>query len=100
MCPKARDAIRSTTSTIIMGELASFSETWPAKPMIVVATKMDVAQDPARVEALRKKADAAGMPFYKISAVTGEGLDALIAAIAEQVFAPLEAEPETAQPLP
>src|ERR1019366_9205097 len=32
----------------VMAELASFSEDLAAKPMIVVATKMDAAQDPAR----------------------------------------------------
>ena len=38
----------------VMAELASFSEDLAAKPMIVVATKMDAAQDPARVESLRQ----------------------------------------------
>jgi GTPase len=83
---------------VIMGELASFSEKMAHKPMIVVATKMDVAQDPARVEALENKAKEVGMPFYKISAVTGAGLDALIAAMAERVFAPREPEPATTEP--
>jgi GTP-binding protein len=83
---------------IILQELASFSDTMAHKPMIVVAAKMDVAQDPARVDALERKAESEGMPFYKISAVTGEGLDALIAAMAEKVFTP--SEPETAEPLP
>src|SRR5947209_7799603 len=35
---------------IIMRELASYSETLAAKPMIAVATKMDVAQDRTRVD--------------------------------------------------
>jgi GTP-binding protein len=81
---------------VIVEELASFSETMAAKPAIVVATKMDVAQDASRVEALEGKAKDAGLPFYKISAVTGEGLDGLIAAMAEKVFAPREAEPAPA----
>src|SRR5450631_4168107 len=38
---------------VIMKELASYSETLAAKPMIVLATKMDVAQDRTRVDALR-----------------------------------------------
>src|SRR6202140_1512576 len=37
----------------VMEELAAFSDELARKPMIVVATKMDVAQDPARVESLR-----------------------------------------------
>src|SRR3984885_1448465 len=34
---------------IVMGELKSFSEAMAQKPMIVVATKLDAAQDPKRV---------------------------------------------------
>ena len=55
----------------VMAELASFSEDLAAKPMIVVATKMDAAQDPARVESLRQVAAERGLPFFKISSVTG-----------------------------
>src|SRR5438874_9751404 len=43
-----RDPVRDFE--IVMDELASFSEELAGKPRIVVATKMDVAQDPARVE--------------------------------------------------
>ncbi len=73
---------------VILEELASFSTELAAKPMVVVATKMDVAQDPSRVEALRRKAEQSGFAFYEISAVRGDGLDALIAGMAEYVFAP------------
>jgi GTP-binding protein len=73
---------------VILEELAGFSEDMARKPMIVVATKMDVAQDPERVEALERRAREAALPFYKISAVTGAGLDVVIAAMAERVFAP------------
>ena len=45
--------------------------------MIVVATKMDAAQDPARVESLEALARERGLPFFKISSVTGEGLPVL-----------------------
>ncbi len=62
---------------VVLGELASFSEALTAKPMIVVATKLDVAQDASRVESLRKLADERGLPFYPISSVTGEGLERL-----------------------
>jgi GTP-binding protein len=67
----------------VMEELASFSEELVKKPMIVVATKMDAAQDPARVETLRALAAARGLPFHAISAVTGQGIDALKFAMAE-----------------
>jgi len=73
---------------IVMGELASISDDLAHKPMIVVATKIDAAQDPARVESLEAMARKRGLPFYKISSVTGEGLPALKRAMADAVLAP------------
>jgi len=78
---------------IILKELASFSEEMAQKRMIVVAAKIDVAQDPERVQALRRAAADRGLPFFEISSVTGAGLDALVRAMAEVVFAPAEPEP-------
>src|SRR5580693_5726394 len=69
----------------VMAELASFSEELAAKPMILVATKMDAAQDPARVESLREVAEQHGLAFFQISSVTGQGLDELRYAMAERV---------------
>src|SRR5271170_2897049 len=62
---------------IVMGELKSFSEAMAEKPMIVVGTKIDAAQDPARIKALQKAAKKRKLPFMKISSVTGEGIDEL-----------------------
>jgi GTP-binding protein len=72
---------------IIMNELASFSDELPNKPMIVVATKIDVAQKPERLEALRELAHQRGLAFFEISSVTGQGLDELKFAMAERVGA-------------
>jgi GTPase len=77
---------------VVMNELASFSEELAEKPMIVVATKIDAAQDPERIAAVRKIARKHKMPFFKISAVTGEGLTALKRAMAEAVL-PQEVAP-------
>jgi GTP-binding protein len=77
---------------VVMNELASFSEELAEKPMIVVATKIDAAQDPERISAVRKIARKHKMPFFKISAVTGEGLTALKRAMAEAVL-PQEVAP-------
>ena len=50
---------------VILRELASFSEELAKKPMLVVATKMDAAQDPARVKAVQKLAKKHGMSMEK-----------------------------------
>jgi len=71
---------------VILEELGSFSQDLVKKPMIVVATKMDAAQDPARVASLRDLAAARGLPFHEISSVTGQGIEQLKRAMAEQVL--------------
>jgi GTP-binding protein len=71
---------------VILAELASFSEDLAAKPMFVVASKIDVAQDPARIESVRRLAEERELPFFAISAVTGQGIDVLKRAMAERVL--------------
>jgi GTP-binding protein len=73
---------------VILGELAAFSEDLAAKPMIVVATKLDAAQDPKRVAKLRRLAKKRGLPYFEISSVSGQGIDELKYAMAERVLAP------------
>ncbi len=70
----------------VMAELASFSEDLVSKPMIVVATKMDAAQDPDRVASLRDMAKERGLPYFEISSATGQGIDVLKHAMAERVL--------------
>jgi GTP-binding protein len=72
----------------VLRELASFSDDLAAKPMIVVATKMDVAQDPKRIASLRNLADERGLAYFEISSATGQGIDALKHAMEERVLAP------------
>jgi GTPase len=71
---------------IVMGELASFSEDLVQKPMIVVASKMDVAQDASRVEALRQLAASRNLAYFEISSATGLGIEELKFAMAERVL--------------
>ena len=71
----------------VMTELASFSDDLAHKPMIVVATKMDAAQDPARGDSLRRLAKERDLPFFEISSVTGKGIEALKFAMAEHLMA-------------
>ncbi len=71
---------------VILRELESFSPELAAKPMFVVATKMDVAQDAQRIARLSRSVKRRKLPFFKISAVTGEGLQELIRATAAAVL--------------
>jgi GTPase len=66
---------------IIREELARFDPAVAAKPQIVVATKIDALDDPARLERLRKHVKKKRLPFVKISAATGEGLGELLEAV-------------------
>jgi GTP-binding protein len=74
---------------VVMQELESFSPSLLEKPMIVVATKLDVAQDPERITAVERVAKQRGLPFYQISSVTGEGIETLKRAMADIVLAPV-----------
>jgi GTPase len=75
---------------VVMQELAGFSEEVAKKPMFVVASKVDVAQDPQRVESLRELAAREGLPFFGISSVTGQGIDDLKRAMAQEILKPAE----------
>ncbi len=75
---------------VIMGELAGFREDLAAKPMFVVASKIDVAQDPERIERLRALAADKHLPFYEISSVTGQGMEGLKYKMAQVLFQPVE----------
>ena len=70
----------------LMKELESFSDELPRKPMILVASKIDAAQDPGRIESLRRLARERNLDFLEISSVTGAGIDPLKFALAGRVF--------------
>ncbi|MEJ7604848.1 MAG: GTPase ObgE [Bryobacteraceae bacterium] len=73
---------------ILLNELAQFSGDLASKPMLLVATKIDVLQDSDRLEAVRTIAHNRKLPFFEISAVTGAGLDKLVPAMADYVLYP------------
>ncbi|HEV2278150.1 MAG TPA: GTPase ObgE [Acidobacteriaceae bacterium] len=69
---------------VILTELHSFGHGLDEKPMIVVASKADVA-NPQKLKKLETMAKRKKLPFYAISAVTGLGVDKLKYAIGERV---------------
>src|SRR5271168_1044886 len=83
MSETGRDPIHDFET--LMVELESFDEGLAKRPMLLAASKMDVAQDLEKVNALRKLAAAHDMPFFEISSATGQGLDALKFALADRV---------------
>jgi GTP-binding protein len=62
-------------------ELELFQPGLAAKPQIVAANKIDAADDPARIEAVRNRARELGLPFYRISGVSGAGVPELLEAM-------------------
>jgi GTP-binding protein len=61
---------------VIMGELESFGAGLEKKPMVVVASKMDIA-NPDKLAALKKHCKKLRLDLYEISAVTGKGIPEL-----------------------
>src|SRR5262249_45637458 len=68
---------------VINDELQAFSESLTAKPMIVVATKLDATTDRSRLEALRRFCKKRQLEFHSISAVASEGVKSLVRSIAD-----------------
>lgn len=73
---------------VIRNELKQFvgtgedvAESLASKPQIAAANKIDAMDDPARLEALKKHLKKKKIALYPISAVTGEGLPALLEAM-------------------
>jgi GTP-binding protein len=81
-----RDPVRDFD--VITHELAAFAgsgdETAVAladKPRLIAANKIDALDEPDRLARLRRHAEAIGLEVYPVSAVTGEGLPALLEAM-------------------
>ena len=70
----------------INAELAAYATDLAVRPQVVVANKCDMPGTEEAVERLRAVAEADGRPFFAVSAVTGDGLDALVSAVADRVY--------------
>jgi GTPase len=84
---------------VITAELKSFDPALAAKPTIVVAAKTDVA-NPDKLKKLAAFAKRRKLPFFAISAVSGEGIEPLKYAIAEMVAAHRPVSIDIGEPKP
>jgi len=71
---------------VILGELASFGAHLEEKPMIMVASKMDVVNQD-KLAKLKRYCKTHSLKLYEISAVTGKGMEKLKYAMADEVQA-------------
>jgi GTP-binding protein len=67
----------------IFKELKSYNEALIQKPQIVAGNKIDILSDPSKLEGLKSFCSEKGIPFFPISAATGEGLPDLVNYIAK-----------------
>jgi GTP-binding protein len=77
---------------VIMNELASFGAGLEEKPMILAASKIDVANKD-KLAKLKRYCKKKNYELFPISAVTGKGVDELKYAMAEAVKKTREVEP-------
>jgi GTPase len=69
---------------VVLREMGSYSPLLLERPQLVAANKLDAA-DPERLEDARDAAEGRGWDFFPISAVSGEGVTALVWRLAETI---------------
>ncbi len=77
---EARDPLDDFTT--INAELAAFDADLARKPVLVALNKVDLAEARERLPGLRAALEREGYPVFEISAATGEGVPALMNAVA------------------
>ena len=82
---------------VIMKELSSFGAGLESKPMILVASKCDVANQ-SKLTKLKRYAKSHGLELFPVSAVSGEGIVKLKYAMGEQVEEIRRAAPQAGSP--
>ena len=70
---------------VIMEELFRFQPGLARKPMLIVASRVDIAGDGRRLRAISELASRHNLEFFAVSAVTGEGVDQLKWGIARKL---------------
>jgi len=69
----------------IMSELELFNEALVHRPQLVVGSKLDALADPAKLSRLERMCRRRKLRFHSVSAVTGEGIPALVRILAEML---------------
>jgi GTPase len=80
----------------IRKELELYNRELIEKPHLVAANKLDAVDEPERVAQLEARARERGLPFFKISAVTGDGVPQLLEAAWPHIAEAREAEAQAA----
>lgn len=70
---------------VINRELEHYNPELLTRPMLVVFTKIDITEVREQIEALRPCFETMGLRSFAISAVTGEGLPALVQAVGREL---------------
>jgi len=78
----------------MLRELELYKPELLEKPMVVALNKVDAVDDRSKLQPIAKAAQEAGYPVFPISAFTGEGLNILVAHLAEMVSKLPPPEPE------
>jgi GTP-binding protein len=81
---------------VIVEELKNFGADLDKTPVIMVASKIDVA-NPEKLKKLKQWCTRKKLKLYPISAVTGEGIEKLKFAMADEVRAMREASASSAR---
>jgi GTP-binding protein len=67
-------------------EVERYAPALAQKPQTVVLNKMDIPETRELEPRVRAAVEEKGLPFFAVSAVTGEGLTELVRALADQVL--------------
>jgi len=70
---------------VIDGELESHAKELAARPRVLVGNKIDVAHTAEASARVRAFAEEHEIPYFEVSAVTGQGMDALVLRVGEMV---------------
>ncbi len=71
---------------VVMKELEAFNPEMARRPQMIVANKIDLLEgDRSRLEPLKRLAARRKMAFYSVSALRNEGLQAVVADLADRI---------------